>query len=122
MATPAPVNRAIVETAAVIATGTSLSAAVDLRGYSLVAIQMPASGWTSASLTFQASSDGVLYQNVYDRFGNEVTVVASGGARFIQLDPADWLGAAYIKVRSGTSGSPTNQTGGDTVTLVCREL
>jgi hypothetical protein len=34
------------------------------------------------------------------------------------LNIGDWIGVRYMKVRSGTSGTPVNQGGARTITLV----
>lgn len=93
-----------------IANGESLSTGCDCRGYEISGIVMPAA-WTAASLTFQGSHDGATYQNVYDTNGVEVTFTPT-----VALDHgllADILLALrpwdYVKVRSGSAGTPTNQ-------------
>lgn len=101
---------------ATIANGESLSAGVRFDGAALVAIIMPAA-WTAASLTFQASVDDITYNNVYNESGIEKTVTAST-SRYIALNPADFVGANYIKVRSGTSGTPVNQDAERALSLV----
>jgi len=93
---------------AVIAISTSLSAAVYIRGGLLAVIEMPAA-WDAANLTFQASGDGTNYFNLYDEFGTEVTVTASTSRR-IRLEPSQWAGIQYLKIRSGTAGTPVTQT------------
>ena len=114
-----------------IANGASLSAEVDLRHHSLVAIQMPAD-WTAADLTFQGrpGADDTTprinetLQNVYDDAGNEVTVQADAD-RYIALTAAvlDALtGLGRVKVRSGTSGTPVNQGAARVLTLVLAAL
>ena len=109
------VSEAIDTKTAVIENGGSLSGAVDLGGRKLVAIVMPSS-WTTAGLTFQASPDGVTYYNLYDG-GTErgLTVAAS---YYSALAIGDWVGIRYLKVRSGTAGTPVNQAGARTITLV----
>jgi hypothetical protein len=91
-----------------IAIDTSLSAAVPVGGDLPINIQMPAA-WDTANLTFQSSQDGLTYQNLYDANGVEVTVQAEAG-RNIQLNPADFAGLYWLKIRSGTSSAPVNQT------------
>lgn len=103
---------------ATIDNGASLSDAVHVRDQTLVAVAMPAS-WTAASLTFQASHDGTTYRDVYDAEGTEFEVAAAA-SRWIALDPADFASAAYLKVRSGTTGTPVNQGAERAVTLVFR--
>ena len=112
----APVVSQAVETlTCTIESGGSLSGAVDLGGRKLVAIDMPAS-WTAASLTFQASFDGATYDNMYDGATERTLIVAA--SYYSMLNIGDWLGARYIKLRSGTSGTPVNQAAARTITLV----
>jgi hypothetical protein len=112
----APVVSQAVETlTCTIENGGSLSGAVDLGGRKLVAIDMPAS-WTAASLTFQASPDGATYDNMYDGATERSLTVAA--SYYSMLNIGDWIGVRYMKVRSGTSGTPVNQGGARTITLV----
>lgn len=103
---------------ATIAANASLSGAIDLNPSSLLAIAMP-SAWTSASLTFQSSYDGSTYFDVYNDAGDEyiIPVVAS---QFIILQRKDFLGLGYLKVRSGTTGTPVNQTSARTIGLIIK--
>lgn len=104
-----------------IATSQSLSTAIDLGDRGLCAIIMPTS-WDAANLTFQASSDiAGTYQNVYDSTGTELSVTAAA-ARHIVLTPASFAGMRFIKVRSGTSGTPVTQTAARTLVPLVREL
>ncbi|MDE2103763.1 MAG: hypothetical protein KGL39_41380 [Patescibacteria group bacterium] len=105
---------------ALIADGTAETAEVDLAGTSLTAIVVP-SGWTAANLTFQVSADGTTYADLYSATGSEYVVdVPSGGDCAITVPPLDFEGFRRMKVRSGTSGTPVNQTGAKTLTLICR--
>lgn len=74
-----------------------------------------ASDWTAAVITFQGSQDGVTWYNIYDSAGNEVSVTIAAGD-LASVDNFD--GAVYMKVRSGTSGSPVNQTNAESVVLL----
>lgn len=97
-------------TAVVMADEGNLSAAADLIGGTLVGIYAPA--MTSAALTFQGSPDGtVAYGDVQNKDG-EVATQATTGAKYFGLEPVDFIGLRYIKVRSGTSGSPVTQSSG----------
>jgi hypothetical protein len=104
---------------ATIANGTSLSAAVDLTGLTLVGIQMP-SAWTAADLTFEASTDDGTYDDVYD--GALEYSVSAAASRFIRIAPSDLVSAQYLKVRSGTSGTPVNQLAERAITLIARPI
>lgn len=86
----------------------------------LVGIIMPAV-WSAASLTFQASNDNSTFADLYNAAGAEITVTAST-SRWIALDPADFVGIAYLKVRSGTAGAAVNQGGDRVITLVFRPV
>jgi hypothetical protein len=112
----APVVSQALETLTVtIANGASLSDAVDLGGRKLVAIVMPSS-WTAASLTFQASPDGVTYDDLYDS-ATERSVTAAA-SRYLAFNIADWVSVRFLKIRSGTAGTPVNQAAARTLTLV----
>ena len=106
---------------ATIATGTAVSDAVDLGSSSLVGLATPA-GWTTAVITFQVSIDGTTYFDYETALGAEVTLASTAASRYRALDPADLAGVRYLKVRSGTSAAPVNQTGGDVIQLVTRKL
>jgi hypothetical protein len=99
----------------IIANGASLSSAVDLVNNRLSYISMPSS-WTAANLTFQVSEDGLTWNNLYDDVGSEVTVAAAA-SRVLRVDLAKWLAVRYLKIRSGTSGTPVAQGGDRTLRL-----
>lgn len=105
----------------VIASGaTGLSAAVNLKGRTPVAIQMPAD-WVDADLTFQASLDGgTTYYNLYDEDGTEVTVKADDDRVIALSTLANFWHGGWIKIRSGTSGTPVDQTSSRTLILATR--
>ena len=105
---------------ATIAAGAALSAEVPLGEKTLVGIIMPAA-WTAASLTFQATPDDANFSELYEGAGNAVSIIAAAG-QFVQIDPAKWRGITGIKVRSGTSGSPVNQSVQAVITLVTRAV
>lgn len=105
---------------ATIGSAGSVSTAVDLLGGRLVALTIGGTAWTTANITFQASADGTNYADLYDDAGNEVTVTADA-SQFLAMDSTEnFLGVRYLKLRSGTSGTPVNQTAQRTITLVVR--
>jgi hypothetical protein len=130
------IGRLFSQTQAVIAAGTAVSGAVYIGG-ELVAIQLP-SGWTAASMTFAVSFDGVTYYQLQDASGNTVTIpsgaLPTGAAAQIALStstaaygttgpaisPIDFRGAQFVKIQSGTSGSPVNQVSAITLNLIVR--
>ena len=106
---------------AAIAINTAVSGAVVLPPAEyLCGIQMPAA-WTTADITFQASYDGTTYYDLYDQDGNEITISAAA-SRFIILNPDNFWGFHWLKVRSGTMGTPVNQAAARTVVLLTRAL
>lgn len=116
---------ATVTQTAVIAESGNLSGAMDLGVVNydsgILAIDMPAA-WTAANLTFQASADDNTYDNVYDSDGNELTVSAAAD-RYIVLTEGErsmLRGVRFLKVRSGTSGTPVAQDAERSILLVVR--
>lgn len=108
--------------AVTIASGQSLSAAADLGGARLCGIILPAT-WTSASISFAVSSDGVTYFPLYTdgvveySIANAAAVSVAYGLNISILAP--WR---YVKVRSGLVGAATAQGGDRVITLVTRPV
>lgn len=102
---------------AVIANNAALSAAVDLVGFRLAGIIIPAS-WTTANITFVTSPDGTNWFDRYDHQGAEYVVTVGGASRSIIVPMVDFLGVRHLKIRSGTTGTPVNQGGERTLTLL----
>lgn len=99
---------------AVIANGESLSAAFYVGAGKLTSVQIPSS-WTAATITFQGSLDGTNFFNVVDGDGNEVEYQADA-SRLIPIQPFE--GANWMKIRSGTSGTPVNQGAARTLNML----
>lgn len=94
-----------------IALGESLSDGVDCSAGTIVRITVPQE-FTPANLTFQASSNGDLYNDLYDSGGDEVTLVAKPDSTIIVGER--WTrSVGWIKFRSGTRKSPVNQAKAD---------
>jgi hypothetical protein len=108
-----------------IAISGTLSAAIDVGEGGLVAIQMP-SGWDAAALTFKASNDlGGTYADVFDGSTGLVLTVASTAAaasQYIVLNAGTFAGIRYLKIQSGTTGSPVTQTAARTLKTMVRRL
>jgi hypothetical protein len=94
-----------------IEAGDSLSSAIDCSGGQLVRITMPAD-WTEAPLTFEFSTDGTSFNDMFDLKGYAVTidVVVPGSGVIIPSDVGRAI--AWIKFRSGTRGNPVEQREG----------
>lgn len=106
------------KTVTILTGATGLSNVIDLDGYTIFALEMPAT-WIAANITMQACSTATgTFLDVYDDAGNEVTIVAAA-SRFITVN-TNMLNLAplrFVKFRSGTSASPVNQTATRTITL-----
>jgi hypothetical protein len=108
---------------ATIASGAALSAEVNTGGGEIVGIQMPAA-WDTAGITFQALVREVreplpvvsTFGNVLDATGTEVALSGAGIAANAYIAISAGVSARFfnglgrIKIRSGTSGTPVNQT------------
>lgn len=114
-----------VQIPAAIAQGTALSPEVDVGGYTIVGIFVPAA-WVTAGISFQASIDSSTFAELVDQTNTAIVVpsITGGAAVFVALDPAKSRGLRALKVRSGTSGTPVNQTasGGVTLKLLTRPI
>jgi hypothetical protein len=109
-----------IELLSTIASGQSLSDIVDVGSKTLLGIIMP-SAWTAANLTIQVSTDGTNFYDVYDGLGTEKTITAAAN-RYIIIDPTDFVGAKYIKVRSGTAAAAVNQGADRAVRLITKVI
>lgn len=100
-----------------IANGESLSGEVELGGR-VVGIITPGA-WTAADLTFQASdTSGGTFNDVYISTADTEYTVQAGASRHITIPATDLAGMRFLKVRSGTSGTPVNQAAARTIKLV----
>jgi hypothetical protein len=90
-----------------IPAGESLSDGADCTGGSIVRITIPQE-FTPANLTFQASSDGNFYNDLYDNEGDEVTLAVKPNTTVVVS--AHWTRSiGFVKFRSGTAKSPVEQ-------------
>lgn len=76
----------------------TLSDAVDLWGFSLVGIELPAAV-NFASLTLQVSSDGTTYKTLTDMAGADITVTVAA-SKVVAIPPSTIPYARYLKVTS----------------------
>lgn len=94
-----------------IANGTSISTSIDLGDMVLCAVITPAA-WTAAAITFEASVNGTDWRPMRTTAG-EVTVataqISASEARYLVLDPNNFRGVRFVRVRSGVSGTFVNQ-------------
>lgn len=106
-----------------IASGTALSAEVDLRQWRLIGVLIPPV-WTAADVTFQAAPE---VGGVSGTYGEVALDPGSGVGTALQLDGAASgvsalnapaiVGGAFFKVRSGTVGIPVNQAADRVITI-----
>lgn len=98
-----------------ITSGQSLSAEVNVGGYRIVGIQMPAA-WDAAGLALHAliaqAGSTPTFGPVNDNAGADLVLAAApAGGDYIALPPtAALIGLGRIKVLSGTIATPVNQT------------
>jgi hypothetical protein len=114
----------VVDTAtATIAEDADSSDAIFVGDYALFGIVMP-STWTAADISFEVSLDGTTYQHMYDETGAEVSITPTAGTTLMfEADFASrFLGAKYVKIRSGVSGAFVNQAGARTLTIIGRGM
>jgi len=90
-----------------IMAGESLSAPLDCSVGEVAYVLMPGQ-WDGANLTFQVSSDGVTYWDLYDASGDEVMVGCKPGVAVRVRAGLGGLG--YLKIRSGRSADPVPQS------------
>jgi hypothetical protein len=84
-----------------IASGQTVSAAIDLTEYTLVGIIMP-STFTGTTMTFQASADNSTFVAMKDTSGSTISYTV-GTSRYIPLDPSIFAGIRFLKLVSGSS-------------------
>lgn len=106
-----------------IPNGGSLSAEVNVGGYRIAGIQMPAA-WDAAGLALHALVNQVgattTFGAVVDNAGADLVLAAAPGAgEYVALPPtAPLVGLGRIKVLSGTIAAPVNQTADRVLRLV----
>lgn len=111
------------ELLATIKAGGNISDIQNICGQ-LVGIGLPAL-WDAAAITFQGSFGGTVFRDVWDNplgTGVERTMVSgnnpTAATRYYAFSLNDWLGINFLKVRSGTSASPVNQTADRVIRLL----
>ena len=90
-----------------IAQGKSLSDGIDCSAGQIVRITVPQE-FTEANLTFQVSSDGNLYNDLYDDDGDEVTVTANPDTSIV-IAKAWVRSVGFLKLRSGSRDHEVKQ-------------
>jgi hypothetical protein len=111
----------VVLTGPTIRKGESLSDALDCSLGQLMRVTMPLE-WTDAPVTFQISTDGVSFNDVFGFDGYEVTlpVVVPRTAVIVPNDVGQAIN--FIKFRSGTRSDPINQDADRTFAVAINPL
>ena len=102
-------------TTVTISGSASLSGAAVLTTGRVVGFATDAS-WTPQAVTFQISPYGNTFYNLYNE-GTEYSIASMPASAYTSVNPAVFLGANQVKVRSGTSGSAIAQGSATTLTL-----
>jgi len=99
---------------ATVDSAASLSSAINFINRRLKTIYLP-SAITGTQLTFQVSPDGVTYYNYYC---DDTELVMTAGASYgLNVNPRNFVGIQYLKIRFGTSSSASAQTASRTIKL-----
>lgn len=97
----------------------NLSMPIQLFGNTLIALQF-VTGWTPATISFQGSTDGINFAPVYDSTGTEITITVPSYTQYMIVTLDNALGTIgklkWVRLQSGTNGSPVGQDEG---TLIC---
>lgn len=85
----------------IIQNGATASSVMDARGFSMFALLLP-TAFTGVALTFNVSTDGVNFTQLYDSANNPVTIstVAAGRAYPLPDELAAW---PFWQIVSGTT-------------------
>jgi hypothetical protein len=87
--------------------GESLSDAIDCSAGEIVRITVPQE-FTKANLTFQVSTDGNFFNDLFDDSGKEITITAEPNTGIVI--GGLWVrSVAFLKLRSGSRKSPIVQ-------------
>jgi hypothetical protein len=88
--------------AATIAISTTTSSAINLAGFDLCGIQMPAA-FTGATISFLASVDGTTYQALHNTVAGTLLSYTVTQGTFVAINPVDFYGVNYFKIVSASS-------------------
>jgi hypothetical protein len=91
-----------------IQAGESLSDAADCSAGDIVRFTIPQE-FTDANLTFQISSDGNFFNDLYNVQGEEVTIPAKPDCAIVIRGEIWGKAVNFIKIRSGTRQYPVKQ-------------
>jgi len=101
---------------ATIPSGGSLSGRIRIGDNAVVAIVVSA----AIDVTFLGSLDGVTFYDIYD--GASVYTLAVTAGVLTTLDLNQFLAPLWIKVQSGTTGSPVTVGSDTSIIVVSKEI
>lgn len=99
---------------------TGLSDLVDMAGWMLLRIDMPAA-WDAAALTFQVGADADSLNNL-KKGGAEYSISVAADDRLAIAPEDSMMLQGALKLRSGTSGTPVSQSAERIITLIAVRL
>ena len=89
--------------------GESLSDEIDCSAGRIVRITVPQEYSTGGNLSFQVSTDGNLFNDLFNARGEEILVVASPNTA-IYMGGEPWVeSVVFLKIRSGSRNHPVPQ-------------
>lgn len=88
----------------IIQAGESLSAGIDCSAGPIVKITMPGN-FVGDTITFQTSSDGIMFNDIFEPDGTELMFRVIAGTGIIGMR----LNTGFVKFRSGTRERPVVQ-------------
>ncbi|MBI9073398.1 MAG: hypothetical protein JEY94_17480 [Melioribacteraceae bacterium] len=100
--------------------GQSISEILTLNSQKIIGFRIP-NDWDSANLTIlNATPEYPDYADVITETASELEVLAVAG-KYTKVSPDDFAGFDNIKLRSGISSSPVNQTSERIIEVRVRE-
>ena len=92
-----------------IVIGNTTTNPIQLNSWVPTAIISTGSVITGTSLTFVVSDDGDTYYSLYDDTSTEISLTFAGSPRAYKLNPSNFWGWNFMKIREGTSASAKAQ-------------
>lgn len=104
-----------------IAEGASMSDAVNAFDDSIIGL-FTYGDWDTAVITFQVSyHGGTTYLPVYDSNGSELEIEFDND-QYVSLNPTLLPGVQHVKLQSGTTAIPVNQTAAVDIYIVTKRV
>ena len=95
----------------------AVSDAIDVRGYSVVGVLLPAA-WTAASLTFQGSADGSNFGYLSDSTGAEISVASPGATKLVNFSASWFQACGWIRLVSGPNAAVIPQAASRSLVVI----